>query len=531
MKTISLLKAVLTEDMNLFKYNTSKNSSKRTKILIPLVLFLIICFSIGTYAYNLAEILYKANLTFVMLSLFIIIVSVLAFVEGIYKSQGILFEAKDNDLLFSLPIKRSKILFVRIFKLMSFEYLYNLMFILPAFVVYIYFEKPGVSFYILSILMTFLIPIIPTVLSSIIGYIIKMVSSKFRFKKIIQTVLTSIIFMLFISFSFNSESIMTNLVNNATSINDLLTKLYYPLGLYVSLIFDFDIITFIKLILVNILPLVLFILIGQKFYFKIIFASNKSKVKNNKKVKFNLNKPMVALTKKELKRYFSSPVYMFNTSFSLILMVVLSVVLSINGNTDMISAFANIGIDEGLSMEIIYYMLVSFLLLSTSITSSSISLEGKTINITKSLPIDYKKIFKSKLLTSFLIEFPFMFISLMIFTINLKVSLPYFIFLITLAVAIILFTGSIGLIINLKYPKLNASNDTEVVKQSMSSMISVFLGMGIFIVSIIIIGLLSKYLEIKLLLLIHVLIMVIASYISYFILMKNGPKEYQELNV
>ena len=324
---------------------------------------------------------------------------------------------------------------------------------------------------------------------------------------------------------------MTNLVNNATSINDLLTKLYYPLGLYVSLIFDFDIITFIKLILVNILPLVLFILIGQKFYFKIIFASNKSKVKNNKKVKFNLNKPMVALTKKELKRYFSSPVYMFNTSFSLILMVVLSVVLSINGNTDMISAFANIGIDEGLSMEIIYYMLVSFLLLSTSITSSSISLEGKTINITKSLPIDYKKIFKSKLLTSFLIEFPFMFISLMIFTINLKVSLPYFIFLITLAVAIILFTGSIGLIINLKYPKLNASNDTEVVKQSMSSMISVFLGMGIFIVSIIIIGLLSKYLEIKLLLLIHVLIMVIVSYISYLILMKNGPKEYQELNV
>ena len=519
MKTISLLKAVLTEDMNLFKYNTSKNSSKRTKILIPLVLFLIICFSIGTYAYNLAEILYKANLTFVMLSLFIIIVSVLAFVEGIYKSQGILFEAKDNDLLFSLPIKRSKILFVRIFKLMSFEYLYNLMFILPAFVVYIYFEKPGVSFYILSILMTFLIPIIPTVLSSIIGYIIKMVSSKFRFKKIIQTVLTSIIFMLFISFSFNSESIMTNLVNNATSINDLLTKLYYPLGLYVSLIFDFDIITFIKLILVNVLPLVLFILIGQKFYFKIIFASNKSKVRNNKKVKFDLNKPIVALTKKELKRYFSSPVYMFNTSFSLILMVVLSVVLSINGNTDIISAFAN------------YYILVSFLLLSTSITSSSISLEGKTINITKSLPVDYKKIFKSKILTSFLIEFPFMFISLMIFTINFKVSLPYFILLITLAVAIILFTGSIGLIINLKYPKLNASNDTEVVKQSMSSMISVFLGMGIFIVSIIIIGLLSKYLEIKLLLLIHVLIMVIVSYISYLILMKNGPKEYQELNV
>ena len=35
--------------------------------------------------------------------------------------------------------------------------------------------------------MSFLIPIIPTVVSSILGYIIKLVSSKFKARKIIQT--------------------------------------------------------------------------------------------------------------------------------------------------------------------------------------------------------------------------------------------------------------------------------------------------------------------------------------------------------
>lgn len=42
----------------------------------------------------------------------------------------------------------------------------------------------------------------------------------------------------------------------------------------------------------------------------------------------------------------------------------------------------------------------------------------------------------------------------------------------------------IGLIVNLKYPKMNATNDTEVIKQSMSSTISVFIGMSLFIISI-----------------------------------------------
>ena len=35
----------------------------------------------------------------------------------------------------------------------------------------------------------------------------------------------------------------------------------------------------------------------------------------------------------------------------------------------------------------------------------------------------------------------------------------------------------IGIIVNLKYPKMDAKDDVEVVKQSMSSMIAVFVGL------------------------------------------------------
>ena len=134
-KTLSLLKAVLSQDMNMFKYGTKANSSKLKKIIFPVALFIIVCLSIGVYAYMIADELSKVHLTYIMLTMFIFIVSILAFMQGIYKSQGILFEARDNDLLFSLPISRSKILFVRIFKLLLFQYIYNLMFLLTAFVI------------------------------------------------------------------------------------------------------------------------------------------------------------------------------------------------------------------------------------------------------------------------------------------------------------------------------------------------------------------------------------------------------------
>ena len=98
MKTISLLKAVLTQDMNMFKYKTT-SKKKIHKILMPVFLFLLVATAIGSYTYMIGKALHQVNLTYVMLTMFILLVTILTFTAGIYKSQGILFDTKDNDLL------------------------------------------------------------------------------------------------------------------------------------------------------------------------------------------------------------------------------------------------------------------------------------------------------------------------------------------------------------------------------------------------------------------------------------------------
>ncbi|MGN0383206.1 MAG: hypothetical protein ACI4DS_02970 [Eubacterium sp.] len=534
MKTISLLKAALSQDMNMFKYSAKRNSGKLTKALFPIILFVIVSISIGTYAYMIGKELAPYHLTYIMLSMFIMGVTVITFMEGIYKSQGILFEAKDNDLLFALPIKKSQILFIRVFKLLLFQYIYNLMFLLPAFVIFIYFEKPEIGFYFISLLMSLLIPIIPTVISSVLGYIIKLFSSKFKAKKIVQTLISGIVFLGIFYLSLNIENFIQDIASKATGINNMLTNIYYPLGLYINLITKFQILDLIKLIIINLVPLGLFILIGDRFYFKIISRSKESNVKikvNRKKELIIKRKPVISLVRKELKRYFASPVYMFNTSFGLLLCVIVSVVLCFKGQSIFNEFLYDYGITKDLSLPVLFYFFILFVGSMTSITSSSISLEGKTMNITKSLPIKEELILKSKILACYVIELPFIIFADSLFFIRFRPSLFYIILIILLSFLTILLSACIGLISNLKYPKMNATNDTEVVKQSMSSMISVFSGMGIFIGSIFIIFFLNAYLKLDLILFLHIICIAVISAILYVFLIKFGVKEYRKINV
>ena len=513
MKILSLLKAVLSEDMNMFKYKSKSKGIFR--LVLPIVLFIIVSFSFGSGIYYLSEELAKYHLTYISLSLIFIVTSFITLFEGILKSQSILFDCKDNDILFSLPIKKSTILFIRIIKLLLFEYIFNLMILLPTYVVYIILEMPGIEFYLLSIIFYILIPIIPTIVACFIGYIIKIISSKMKYKSIIQTILTMVPVLLILFISMNSENVMNSIVKNATNINDLITKVYYPVGLI--------------LLLINILPFIIFIMIGQLFYFKIISnnRNNRISIKFNNNIKIKQNRKIVSLTKKEIKRYLKSPVLIFNTSFGLIILLIFTVILCFRGKSSLIGLLSNYGISENISTDVLYYGIIIFSLSMTSITSSSISLEGKTINITKSLPIDYKLIFISKILNCFIIELPFALISIILYMIFFKILIVFFIQLIIISILIILVNSIIGLMINLKYPKLKYNNDTEVVKQSMSSLISVAIGFSIFI--IIILSLIILYNEY--IILIHIVILLLVNIILYKLLTKKGPKVYKKLNV
>lgn len=160
------------------------------------------------------------------------------------------------------------------------------MFLLPATIVYIHYENPAPIFYPITILMTILIPIIPTIFSSIIGYIIKLLSSKSNSQKIVQTILSSIVFLGIFYLSLNLQNYFQVIVSKASDITKLLTTILYPLKLYLNLITKLNILDLIILITLNIVPFIIFIYLGSISYFKIIYTianHQKHQIKNNNK--------------------------------------------------------------------------------------------------------------------------------------------------------------------------------------------------------------------------------------------------------
>ena len=487
-KLFSLIKASMSEGMNIFKINTKKKSAT-SKILIPIMLTFAIMSMVYFYAQTIMEKLSPLKLEFVVLTIFIMVTTILTLVEGIYKSGNLLFNCKDDNLLFSLPIKKSTVLFVRIFKFYVFELLYNTLFLLPAMFLYAKSVQPNMMFYVVSVIGLFIFPIVPILISCLLGTIITFISSKFKGKNLVQIITTTFFLLVVMYVSYNFDNLLNKIAENATNINDLITKLYYPAGAYIELIIEYNPLKLLEFVGIHLGLFVITILLISQIYFNInsnMKAVKKSKTSKNYKIKTST--PMKSLIKKELNRFINSPVFVINAGFGLVLYIVGSIVLSIKFDS-IVQTFTMM--EPTLTAEkinsfipVIVIGLVCFTSLMSSITSSMISLEGKSFNILKSLPLKPYKIIQAKVLTAVLIMIPCILVADIIFFIRFKFDILSIILILIASVLLPLVAETIGIIVNLKYPRMDAKNDTEIVKQSMSSSISVIAGMVLIGISV-----------------------------------------------
>ncbi len=214
--------------------------------------------------------------------------------------------------------------------------------------------------------------------------------------------------------------------------------------------------------------------------------------------------------------------------FGIILLLVITIFISFNKillinylsnfyNNDVVQVINNI--------PLIYLFLVIFTSCNTYITSSSISLEGNYFSMLKTLPVSNSLILLSKIIMSNLIVVTSFLAGDLIFFISYKVNITDTIFITLISIILPVFMSIINLFINLKFPKINANNETEDVKQSTSSFISSVIGMFL---SIILIGLVF-ILDSFILRIMLCIILLILSFIIWKVLVKYSGKRFKEI--
>ena len=180
-KLFLLLKTNL---LNSFKI---RSTTTRKKILMGVAILYIIgalLFSLGMYEKQIFTSFEKQNLVTYFLIIIFAIASIFSFLFTIYSAKAGLFENKDNNLLCSLPIKKSTILFSRLLYLVLYNLVIGLIFIVPGLVIYIKSVDVNIMFYVSVLVLLLLFSIIPTVLACIFGYLVAILTSKTKRKYI-----------------------------------------------------------------------------------------------------------------------------------------------------------------------------------------------------------------------------------------------------------------------------------------------------------------------------------------------------------
>jgi ABC-2 type transport system permease protein len=172
----------------------------------------------------------------------------------------------------------------------------------------------------------------------------------------------------------------------------------------------------------------------------------------------------------QVKRYFGSTMYLINTIVGPMMLIVFMIIGSFSG-VDEIKIYLLMFEREGLLVPIL-----SAAILFTSsicmITASTISLEGKNINMLKSLPLSITTIFQAKIALQVVITMVVNVVAIIMGLLLYDISFMTALVLTVISLIASILYAVLGLLINLLFPKMEWDSETIVVKQSMSVIVA-----------------------------------------------------------
>lgn len=427
----------------------------------------------------------------------------------------------DDEMLMSLPIRKSHIVIAKLFYDYLFDFSIVFIIVIPSYIVY-YIYVPDVSLFLIvrAFIVCMLLPLLLGTISYFIGLLFNVITRKFKYSNLLKSILNIVLLLAFL-ISYYGLLMITD--DNSIKYANIIMNLA-PIEWMVDFISLGHIKSFGFIVLCTVLPFVLCVVLKSYFLGK-SFSSYKNKKTS---LSFKQLSPLKSLYKREMSRYFNSAIYVINTLFGGVMILIFAGILVALGKDYIIRVIENVGLNSFDRYIIgVILIIINFSVSAICTTSCSISLEAKTLWILKSHPVSEKNIFISKILFNLTISLPFIFIGGILLSIS--IGFKYAIFIILIPAIFSFCVSTIGLIVNLLYPKFDWSNEMTVIKQSLSVGVSMAVNMIIGIVPMIIFFLFNKVLNEIILLIIVLFIYIIISVICYIFLFKKGKKIFDKL--
>ncbi len=512
-------------------FGKQNDRGKAKKILYGLLLIYVVgilALYFGMVFYTICVPYCSAGLSWFYFGFVSIFALVLCFVGSIFTTQAQIYKAKDNDLLFSMPIKPSFVLMSRMITVGALNHFYALLVFIPAGVVYCMNFTPTVLGVVIYIILSLLLPFLSLALSCIAAWIIEVVSSRTRHKNVITIVLSLVFMTLYLLFVFRLNSYLTELVTSGASIAAAVKKAFFPAYYYGLAITEHNLLAIVISIAVSILPFALVYWVLSKNLHGLVTTNIGEKKKKYVERKLKARSAKAALLQKELIRFGTNVGYIMNTAIGGLFGIILCVMFVVQRDT-VLALFGIIG-DASSLMAVLMAAGITFCISMNFVSAPSISLEAKTLWLLKSLPVKVKDILMSKVYLHIIITAPVTLICSAISFVFLMPDLAATGVLFLLPQTAVIFGGLFGVVLNLIFPKLDWTNEIQAIKQGLSSFIAMFGGMAVMLLLIFVyVKLLIETVSLVAFAYIASLVFLLLSAGLYLYIVKCGERKFNSL--
>jgi ABC-2 type transport system permease protein len=321
------------------------------------------------------------------------------------------------------------------------------------------------GYYIMMILSAFLVPVLPLCVSCFIGVGVSAIVSRLKKGKLVGSILLCLLACGIMALSYKMPEQENEFIS---AISDLIKAVcsIYPPALWISQgVLGESVLPYILFALSSVLLGVIFVAVVAKVYMRLCILLGSTHTQNQKIdiQKSKTNTPFIALYKREFKRLFTSTVYFTNTLLGNIMAIIGAIALLFVDASMLNNAMGAINIGEFAGVVVLGA--VSIFANMAPITTASIGIEGKSFDLTKSLPVSAKTLLLAKLVAGLTFSVPTSIVvtCLLLFSpIYVGASLVLMI-LSPLVFSVVMPT--VGLFMNIKFPSLKWTNEQVPVKQ------------------------------------------------------------------
>lgn len=430
----------------------------------------------------LAPAFYASGLAWFYFSYFLMIAFALMFIFSAFAAKAQLFEARDNDLLLSMPISPSAILGSRMAGLLVINFGCELLVAAPAAVAWIM-NCPVTALGAVSFLLICLaLPFFSLALSSFVGWLLSLLTAKARKKNLLSMIISLGFLAAYFYVYGNINALLQGLMLNSAEISAAV-KTALPVYWLGKAMAGEGALELVLGLICLIVPFVLAYIILSRSFVRTATTKHTAAKQKYVRKEARVASAFAALYRREMGRFLSSSNYMMNSGMGAIMGIVIAVLILIKGG-DVYAMLAPAGEVEGLIEPILIAGLCAMASMTT-ITACAVSLEGKNLWIVRSMPVPAFKVLMAKLALHMTVSAPAIFLAQIACVITFKPSGLIVLWMLLLPQAYNLLLAFVGLWANLKFPKLNWQNETQAVKQGISVVIPLFGGWAFLIVPII----------------------------------------------